>query len=84
MQRNFFLTDVMKTGAHQTYERFLNMHSLPNQAIEYTGEYYTLHNYNLDSYDRKFALIDRTISNDRICANSENPKFILQTVAKFY
>jgi|TARA_B100002003_G_scaffold219432_1_gene221107 hypothetical protein len=62
MQRNFFLTDLMKTGNHQTYERFLDMHTLPDQTIEYTGEYYTLHNYDLDSYDRKFALIDRTNS----------------------
>jgi hypothetical protein len=71
MQRNFILTDVMKTGAHQTYERFLDTHSLPDQTIEYTGEYYTLHNYDLDAYDRKFAFIDRTISNHRLCANTE-------------
>ena len=59
MQRNFFLTDLMNTGPNQSYERFLNTHSLPNQTIECTGEYYTLHNYDLDKYDRKFALIDR-------------------------
>ena len=71
MQRNFILTDVMKTGNHQKYERFLDTHSLPDQTIEYTGEYYTLHNYDLDTYDRKFAFVDRTISNDRVCANPE-------------
>ena len=71
MQRNFILTDIMKTGAHQTYERFLSTHSLPDQEIDYTGEYYTLHNYDLDAYDRKFAMIDRTIANDRVCANPE-------------
>ena len=60
MQRNFFLTDLMKTGTHQTYERFLDSHSLPDQKIDYTGEYYTLHNWDLDSYDRKFAIIDRS------------------------
>ena len=49
MQRNFFLTDLMKTGAHQTYEQFLDTHTLPNQKIDYTGEYYTLHNYDLDA-----------------------------------
>ena len=57
MQRSFFLTDLMKTGSHELYERFLNAHSLPNQSIECTGEYYTLHTYDLDKYDRKFALI---------------------------
>ena len=71
MQRNFILTDVMKTGNHQTYERFLNTHSLPNQTIECTGEYYTLYNYDLDAYDRKFAFIDRDIANDRVCSNPE-------------
>ena len=60
MQRNFILTDVMKTGAHQTYERFLDTHSLPDQTIDYTGEYYKLHGYDLDSYERKFAIIDRS------------------------
>ena len=70
MQRNFFLTDVMKTGNHVSYERFLDAHSLPDQEIVYTGEYYNLHNYNLDSFDRKFALIDRNISNQRFKNNS--------------
>ena len=80
MQRNFILTDVMKTGAHQTYERFLDTHSLPDQTFEYTGEYYTLHNYNLEQYDRKFAFIDRAISNNRVCANSEYQKELLMRV----
>ena len=80
MQRNFFLTDVMKTGAHQTYERFLDTHSLPDQKIDYTGEYYTLHNYDLDSYDRKFALIDRRIDNVRLFNNVEYEKELLTRI----
>ena len=72
MQRSFFLTDLMKTGSHELYERFLNTHSLPNQTIECTGEYYTLHTYDLDKYDRKFALIDRSGANGlRLKGNSE-------------
>jgi hypothetical protein len=80
MQRNFFLTDLMKTGAHQTYERFLDTHSLPNQTIECTGEYYTLHNYDLDSYDRRFALIDRRIENVRLYDNAEYETELLTRV----
>ena len=57
MQRNFILTDVMKTGNHQKYERFLDTHSLPDQTIEYTGEYYTLHNYDLDRALREFERV---------------------------
>ena len=66
MQRNFILTDVMKTGDHSSYEQFIAAHSLHDQTFEYTGEYYTLHNYDLDSYDRKFALIDYRIHNNRL------------------
>ena len=69
MQRNFILTDVMKTGDHLSYEQFIDSHSLPNQHFEYTGEYYTLHNYDLESYDRKIAFIDMRIHNNRILAN---------------
>ena len=71
MQRNFFLTDLMKTGEHYTYEQFLSTHSLPNQSMIYQAEYYTLHNYDLDAFDRKFAIIDRQIHNDRLLGNNE-------------
>ncbi len=36
-----------------------------------TSEYYTLHNYDLDSYDRKFAIIDVRLHNDRLKGNTE-------------
>ena len=70
MQSNFILTDVMKTGDHHSYEQFLEAHSLPNQTFEYTGEYYTLHNFDLDKYDRKFAFIDMRIHNNRVLDNT--------------
>ena len=70
MQRNFILTDVMKTGDHHTYEQFIDTHTIPDQTFEYTGEYYTLHNYDLEQYDRKFALIDMRIQNNRGLDNS--------------
>ena len=58
MQRNFILTDVMKTGYHTELEQFINMNTLDDQQFDLDGEYYSLHNYDLDSYDRKFAIID--------------------------
>jgi hypothetical protein len=70
----------MKTGEHHRYERFLDTHTLPNQTIEYTGEYYTLHAYDLDSYDRRFALIDRRIHNDRLVGNSEYSSELMRRV----
>ena len=66
MQRNFILTDIMKTGNHNKLEDFINFHSLKDQSFEYTGEYYTLHNFDLDSYDRRFAIIDTRGANDRL------------------
>ncbi len=71
MQRNFILTDVMKTGYHVDFEEFINMHSFPDQSFDITGEYYTLHNYDLDSYDRRIAIIDYRYENNRIHNNEE-------------
>ena len=34
MQRNFILTDVMKTGFHVDLEDFINLHSLTNQTFD--------------------------------------------------
>jgi len=71
MQRNFILTDIMKTGDHLKLEQFIKLHSLPDQSFDMTGEYYTLHNYDLDSYDRKFAVIDCRKQNDRLKDSAE-------------
>ena len=60
MQRNFILTDLMKTGENDLYEKFINMHTFKDQTFECTSEYYMLQHYDLDSYDRKFAIIDRS------------------------
>jgi hypothetical protein len=71
MQRNFILTDVMKTGFHQDLEEFIQMHSLQGQQFDMTGEYYTLHNYDIDSYDRRFAIVHVSEANMRLTENSE-------------
>jgi hypothetical protein len=73
MQRNFILTDVMKTGNHTDLEDFIKMNSLGNQTFEMTGEYFTVHNYDIDSYDRRIAFVDR----DTIGPThpSHNPEF---------
>ena len=75
MQRNFILTDIMKTGNHNKLEDFINFHSLKDQMFDYTGEYYTLHNFDLDSYDRKFAIIDIRGANDRL---KDSPEFTVE------
>ena len=77
MQRNFILTDVMKTGDHQRLEQFINLHSLKNQTFDLTGEYYSLHDYDLDSYDRKFAVIHiSSLPQQSVLSN--NKEFVLE------
>lgn len=73
MQNNFILTDVMKTGNHSDLEDFVNMNSFKDQRFEMTGEYFTVHNYDIDSYDRRIAFVHR----DKIGAThaSHNPEF---------
>jgi len=61
----------MKTGNHLKLEQFIDMHTIADQTFDMTGEYYTLHNYDLDSYDRKFAMIDVRGSNTRLKDNTE-------------
>ena len=72
MQRNFILTDVMKTGANQDVKNFVNGHSMDGQSFDCESEYYNLHNYDLDYYDRKFAIVDSRHDNNKL---KNNPSF---------
>ena len=56
MQRNFILTDIMKTGITSELGKVHYYAQSDRPDFDMTGEYYTLHNYDLDSYDRKFAV----------------------------
>jgi hypothetical protein len=62
MQRNLFLTDLMTTGDHRIYDEFLCMSTLSNQKIETCNTFFALHLYELEKYDRKFAIIDRKLN----------------------
>ena len=37
-KKNLFLTDLMKTGDHQTIEQFLKKTTLPGETMEFAGE----------------------------------------------
>jgi hypothetical protein len=71
IKKNFFLTDLMKTGDHQTVQKFLENCRISEETIEFTGEYYTLHNFSFKNYDRCFAIIDHRNDNDRLWKNKE-------------
>ena len=58
MQRNFILTDVMKTGANQDVKNFIDLNTLKNQQFVYEADYYNLSNYDLGTFDRRIAIID--------------------------
>jgi hypothetical protein len=68
-ERNFILTDVMKTGDHQQLESFINFSNIKGQTFDMTGEWYTLHRYDLKTYTRCVALIDHRYVNRRAWAN---------------
>jgi len=72
MQRNFILTDIMKTGFHQDLENFISMHSMADQTFDTVGQYYDLHLFDLDSYDRKFAMLDYRVDMEYM---AQNPQF---------
>ena len=57
-ERNFILTDVMKSGYHQQLDNFLDYHNLVDQEITHDHQYYTVTNFPLDQYKRKLAVID--------------------------
>lgn len=68
-ERNFILTDVMKTGDHQQLESFINFSNIEGQTFDMTGEWYTLRRYNLKTYNRKIAFIDHKKANYRVWNN---------------
>jgi hypothetical protein len=57
-ERNFILTDVMKTGSHQRLESFINFSTLPGQQFDMTEEWYSVPEYDLKKYTRRIALVD--------------------------
>ena len=71
IKKTFFLTDLMKTGDHQRIEQFLDLCTLPQEQIRYSGEYYTLHDSDFTQYDRLYAMIDHRKENIRLWNSTE-------------
>jgi len=68
MKDNFFLLDLMGTDHSHLISEYLNRSGLP---LDMTPSYYKLHRYDLDSYKRKFAIIDHRIANMDLWDNQE-------------
>jgi hypothetical protein len=61
----------MKTGKHEEVKQFISSHSLQDQTFDLESEYYRLHNYDLESYDRRLAIVDVRHDNHRLKDNDE-------------
>jgi len=70
-QHNLILTDIMKTSDHLALEGFIRFNTLLNQKFDLTGEYYTLHNFELEKYHRRIAFLDIRQDNHRFENNLE-------------
>lgn len=73
VQKNFILTDVMKTGFHTRLEQFIEFGQLPNNTFTMTGTYWEINNFNLNEFDRKIAIIDYR---DKTCPFFQNKLFV--------
>jgi len=60
----FILTDIMKTGNHVQWEEYIRFADLHGYDITMDGKWYSLHQYDLDSYDKKIAFIDTRFAHD--------------------
>lgn len=69
MEHNLILTDILRTGNHIQLESFIASHTLDNQIFDYTGDWYSLHQYDFKKYKRKFAMIDHRMGNHRLWEN---------------
>jgi hypothetical protein len=71
IKKNFFLTDLMKLGDHVVFEQFIQSNTLKDQEFTFTSDYYRLHNFKFEEYQRKFAIIDHRIVHRDIWQNKE-------------
>lgn len=67
--KSLILTDIMKTGHHWWYADFLRYNTIVDQQIDIIDDYYRLHQYKLESYDKKIAII--CAMNDFLLKNKE-------------
>ena len=78
--KNLILTDIMKSGHHWWYARFLRYNSIKSQHIEICDDYYSLSNFNLSTFDRKIAII--CVMNDYLLKNDEYKIDIMRRINK--
>ena len=59
MKKIFILTDLMLSGQHMQFENFIRSANIEDIEFTYEAEYWNLHNYDWDSYDSLYCIIDQ-------------------------
>ncbi len=68
MKKIFILTDVMLSGQNLEFENFIRSANIEDISFTYEPEYWNLHNYDWDSYDALYCIIDQR---EQFMENSE-------------
>jgi hypothetical protein len=71
IKKNFCITDLMKLGDHPTVEDFIKSATLPDQEFTFTSDYYRLHTFKIENFEKKFAIIDHRGRHRDIWENEE-------------
>ena len=58
MRKIFILTDLMFSGQHLYFEKFIRDAKLEDTQITFEPEYWNMHNYQWEEYDDLYCLID--------------------------
>jgi len=72
MKKIFILTDLMLSGQHLQFENFIRSANIEDIEFTYEAEYWNLHNYDWDSYDSLYCIIDQREQ------FTENKEFVTQ------
>ena len=59
MKKIFILTDLMFSGQHLQFENFIRSANIRDIEFTYEPEYWNLHNYDWDTYDALYCIIDQ-------------------------
>ena len=72
MKKIFILTDLMFSGQHFYFENFIKSANIDNVEFTFESNYWNLHTYDWDTYDRLFCIIDHRDGYE------DNPEFVSQ------
>jgi hypothetical protein len=72
MKKIFILTDLMFSGQHVYFENFIKSANIDGVEFTFESNYWNLHTYDWNTYDRLFCIIDHKDGYE------DNPEFVSQ------